>query len=288
MKQLFKLSTQYKLIFISSLLLVNTPLFAEMDHESMNMQGGSPPDDARDPHAYANGYTHTTGPYALPNKRQLKLADEKVFQAFMADRLEYDVDNKTGIYDLQGWIGTTYDRFVIKAEGDIKDTRVEESQTDLLWSHATATLFKSPFWDAQVGVSFDTYETGENRQWLAFGLQGLAPYWFEVDATAYLGDEGRTALAVELEYELLLSQRLILQPRAEFAFYGKDDQANGIGSGLSTGSLGVRLRYEFTRQFAPYIGIERNNTFGDTADIAAASGEAQDFTSYVAGVKFWF
>ena len=172
---------------------------------------------------------------------------------------------------------------MLKAEGDIANGGVAESQTELLWGHAIAT-----FWDTQVGLRVDTTDAGEDRQWLAFGVQGLAPYWFEVDVAGYLGDGGRTALALELEYELLFTQRLILQPRAEFTLYGKNDEVNGIGRGLADAALGLRLRYEFSRQFAPYIGIERTGKFGRTADYAEALNEPTSVTSYVAGLRFWF
>ena len=258
---------------------------SDMDHGAMDMsaQGGDAPANARDPHAYSGGYTLTEGPYALPGRRQLKLADEHVFASLLANRFEYDVDNDSGVYDLQGWAGTTYDRFVLKAEGDVANGGLAESETEFLWGHAIAT-----FWDTQVGVRVDTNDEGEDRQWLAFGVQGLAPYWFEVDVAGYLGDGGRSALGIELEYELLFTQRLILQPRAEFTLYGKNDELNGVGQGLSDAALGLRLRYEFSRQFAPYIGIERTGKFGRTADYAEALNEPTSETSYVAGLRFWF
>ena len=119
-------------------------------------------------------------------------------------------------------------------------------------------------------------------------IQGLAPYWFEVGATAYLGGNGRTALRLGAEYDVLLTQKLILQPRAEFSLYGKDDVAREIGSGLSNGVIGLRLRYEINRHLAPYIGVERSSKFGQTADLARAGGERTAETRWVAGVRFWF
>lgn len=160
---------------------------------------------------------------------------------------------------------------------------MEESQTDLLWNRAVYT-----FWDAQLGARFDTYAEGESRQWLALGIQGLAPYWFEVDVTAYLGNSGRTAIAAEAEYELLLTQRLILQSTVGLTAYGKDDAINGIGKGVSSFNAGMRLRYEFSRQFAPYIGVEWMAKYGNSADYARANNEATNTTSVVAGVRFWF
>ncbi len=256
---------------------------AQMNHGEMQMQGGSAPADARDPHAYSDGFTLTEGPYAQSGPRQLKLADEHSFWAVLGDRFEYQEDSETTVYDLQAWYGTTYDRLVIKAEGDIASGTLEESSTDLLWGHALNAYF-----DTQLGLRFDQYNEGKDRQWLALGLQGLAPYWFELDVTAYVGDNGRTALAAQAEYELLLTQRLILQPRAELNLYGKDDPENGLGSGLSDLALGVRLRYEFSRQFAPYIGVEWTSTYGDTADYRRAAGDDRSDTQIVAGLRFWF
>jgi copper resistance protein B len=261
---------------------VNTVL-AQMDHSEMQMQGGSAPADARDPHTYSDGYTLTEGPYAQPGQRQLKLADEHAFWSVLGDRLEYQEDSESTVYDVQAWYGTTYDRFVIKAEGDIADGTLEESSTDLLWGHAF-----NAFFDTQLGVRLDQFNDGKDRQWLAFGVQGLAPYWFEVDVTAYVSDDGRTALSAEAEYELLLTQRLILQPRAELNLYGKGDAENGLGSGLSDLAVGLRLRYEFSRQFAPYIGVEWTDTYGDTADYRRAAGQDTSGTQFVAGLRFWF
>ena len=270
------------LVVIVGALQVNTAL-AQMDHGDMQMRGGSAPADARDPHAYSDGYTLTEGPYAQPGPRQLKLADEHAFWSVLGDRLEYQEDSDSTVYDIQAWYGTTYNRFVIKAEGDIADGTLEESSTELLWGHALNAYF-----DTQFGVRLDQYDEGKDRQWLAIGMQGLAPYWFELDVTAYVGDDGRTALSAEAEYELLLTQRLILQPRAELNLYGKDDLDNRLGSGLSDLALGLRLRYEFSRQFSPYIGVEWTDTYGDTADYRRAAGEDTSGTQFVAGLRFWF
>lgn len=275
------------LVFTVGALQMNTVL-AQMDHgpkhqDMGQMQGGKAPADARDPHAYSDGFTLTEGPYAQPGPRQLKLADEHAFLSVLGDRLEYHQDSDSTVYDVQTWYGTTYDRFVAKAEGDIADGTLEESSTELLWSHAINAYF-----DTQLGVRLDQYDEGKDRQWLALGVQGLAPYWFELDVTAYVGDNGRTALTAEAEYELLLTQRLILQPRAELSVYGKDDPDNGLGQGLSDIALGLRLRYEFSRQFAPYIGVEWTDTYGDTADYRRAAGNDTSDTQFVAGLRFWF
>ncbi|WP_232504402.1 copper resistance protein B [Sulfuricella denitrificans] len=255
-----------------------------MDQGKMNMQGGSAPADARDPHAYSGGYTLESGPYSRPGPRELRLGDEHNFGSLLVDRLErgYTRDSNDTAYDMQAWFGRDYDRLVFKAEGDIAKGKLQEARTELLWGHAIAT-----FWDTQAGMRYDS-GVGPDRGWLAFGVQGLAPYWFGVDAAAYVGNNGRTALRLGTEYELLLTQKLVLQPRVEVNWYGKSDAVRGVGAGLSEAQAGLRLRYEFTRQFAPYIGVERTGKFGQTANLARAEGESTGVTRWVAGVRFWF
>ncbi len=245
-----------------------------MDMGSMSMQGGSPPPGARDPNAYADGYVR--GP--------LKLGDEHNFGSLLVDRLErgYARGNSFTAYDLLGWYGRTYDRAVLKAEGDYAGGKLQDARTELLWGHAVAA-----FWDTQLGVRYDS-GVGPDRKWLAFGIQGLAPYWFHMDATAYAGDQGRTALRLAAEYELLFTQKLILQPRIELNAYGKGDPARGLGAGLSNLNAGLRLRYEIRREFAPYIGVEWSGKFSGTADLARASGARTSEARLVAGVRFWF
>ncbi|WP_414224846.1 copper resistance protein B [Cupriavidus necator] len=256
-----------------------------MDHGDMNMQGGSAPPDARDPHAYSGGYQLGVGQYAIGPTRSLHMADEHLFASVLVDRLEWvkGSDSNAAAYEAQAWFGSSYNKFVIKAEGEVEKGKVHEARTELLWGHAIAS-----YWDTQLGIRNDAGYGRPARNWLAFGVQGLAPYWFEVDATGYLGTEGRTALRLSAEYELLITQRLILQPRIEANFYGKNDPAVGIGSGLANGAVGLRLRYEISRQFAPYIGVERYQTFGNTADIVRASGGRSGETRFVAGVRMWF
>ena len=154
-----------------------------MDHGNMQMQGGSAPPDARDPHGYSNGLTLGSGDYAVPGVPRLMLADEHRFFSLRGETLERRFTRKgddSTAYDLQAWYGTTYNKAVVKAEGDIAKGKLEESRTELLWGHAVA-----PYWDTQLGVRVDNGE-GPSRQWLAFGIQGLAPYWFELEATGYV------------------------------------------------------------------------------------------------------
>lgn len=242
-----------------------------------SMQGGAAPADARDPHAYSDDYDF--GPIAPP-----VMADQAYMGGILVNRLERvrTSDNAFTMYDLMAKFGKDYDKLVLKAEGEASGGKLRDARTELLWGHAVAS-----FWDMQLGIRHDG-GVGANRGWLAFGVQGLAPYWFDIEATAYAGDNGRSALRLGAEYELLFTQKFILQPRAEINLYGKSDPARDIGSGLSDVQAGLRLRYEFTRQFAPYIGLEWANKYAGTADLVRLSGEPTHQSRMVAGLRFWF
>jgi copper resistance protein B len=249
-----------------------------------SMQGGDAPADARDPHAYSGGLTQDSGPYALPPENRLRMGDEHNFASLWVNRLEAVNSGGTtsAAYELQAWFGKDYDRLALKSEGHVENGALEEGSNELLWSHAV-----SSFWNRQLGVRIDGGE-GPARNWLAFGYQGLAPYWIEVDATAYLGEGGRTALGLEVEYEIMLTQKWVVQLSAETALYGKDDPARGIGPGLSELTTGARLAYEFKREFALYAGIEWTGRFGATADYAVSGGGKASTSKTVAGLRFWF
>jgi len=254
-----------------------------MDHSasggasSVSMQGGTAPADARDPHAYSGGYDF--GPIPPP-----RMADQAYMGSVLINRLERarSSDNTLTMYDLMGKFGKDYDQLVLKAEGDVDAGKLAEARTELLWGHAV-----SAYWNTQLGVRHDSGVEPE-QSWLAIGVQGLAPYWFEVDATAYIGEQGRTSLRLGSEYELLLTQKLILQPRVEANVYGKNDAVRELGSGLSNLVAGVRLRYEIRREFAPYVGVEWNGKFSGTADYARAAGRRTNESRVVAGLRFWF
>lgn len=258
---------------------------ATMDHGSMQMQGGSPPEDARDPNAYSEGFERGKGEHVPSGVTRLELGDQHAFGNLRVNRLER-VWTRRGsnftAYDLQGRFGRDFDYLVVKAEGEVAKGQLHDSRTELFWAHAVAA-----YWDTQLGVRLDKGE-GKSRQWLAAGVQGLAPYWFELGATAYLGSGGRTALRLDGEYDWRLTQKLILTPRTEWTFYGKDDRENGRGKGLSTATAGVRLRYEITRQIAPYVGVEWQKSFGRTGDFVRAAGGRTNQTRWVAGLSFWF
>lgn len=236
----------------------------------------------RDPHGYSNGLQRGEGPY-LVEGAGLHLADEMRFSGIRMNRMEevFRAGKDATQYQGQVWFGTSYQQLVVRAQGEFADGHLDESDTELLWSRAY-----HGFWNTIAGVRHQTSD-GPSRSWLAVGLQGISPYWFEVDLTAYLGQSGRTAFTAEASYDLLITQRLILQPRAEMNFYSKTDPAVGIGKGLSDTELGLRLEYQINRHIVPYVGIEQVRLFGDTADMNRHNTKTSQ-TNWVAGLRFWF
>jgi len=210
--------------------------------------------------------------------------DDPLLGKVMIDQLEVrDADeHNLLVLDGQGWFGKDLQKLWFKAEVERKDSETEEAELQALYSQAIA-----PFWDVQVGVRQD-FQPTPSRTWAVIGLQGLAPYFFEIDTALFIGESGRTALRLEAEYELLFTQRLILTPEVEVNLYGQNDADLGVGSGLSDIEAGLRLRYEIRREFAPYIGVNWNKSFSNTADFARSAGEKTDDVQWVIGVRAWF
>src|SRR5690606_15252880 len=162
----------------------------------------------------------------------------------------WDADPGSGqAWEAQGWFGTDLHRLWLRTEGERSGGTTESADLELLYGRSI-----SAWWDVVAGVKHD-FAPHDSQTWAASGVQGVAPHMFEVSVTGYVGESGGTALVAEAEYELLLSNRLILQPVVEATLFGKDDQARGVGSGLSSMEAGLRLRYEVNRHFAPYIGV---------------------------------
>ena len=227
---------------------------------------------------------HALGPISPEDMRRLmQMDDTRRFATLMFDELEWRGANgpQAGAWDAQGWYGGDTDKAWLKTEG-VHTDRWTASSAELLWDRVV-----SPWWSAQVGARND-FGTGPSRSWLALGLEGVAPYMFKTEATLYVGESGRTAARVKMEYDLYLTQRLVLQPKAEVNAYGKRDSARALGSGVSDLELGARVRYELRRELAPYIGVDWSRMFGSTADLARADGRDSHDLQLTVGVKFWF
>jgi len=218
------------------------------------------------------------------NEARAAAADDPLLVMGLLDQLEIrDIGGDRDVtWDAQGWVGKDLHKLWLKTEGERADRKTEEFELQLLYSKAIAR-----YWDIQVGVRHD-FEPSPSRSWAVIGVQGLAPYFFETDVAIFVGDNGRTALRLDFEYESLLTQRLILTPELEANFYGKNDPEIGVGSGLSTVQAGLRLRYEIRREIAPYIGINWSKSFGNTAEFAAAAGQERSETQMVVGIRAWF
>jgi len=205
---------------------------------------------------------------------------------FQANRFEYRSDDETQslAWDINAWYGGRLNRLWIKSEAayDLESGAFEEARLEALWSRAI-----SPYFDVQTGLAHD-FESGNGRTHAVLGIQGLAPYWFELNFATYLSDQGELTGAAEVEYELLLTQRLILQPRAAVSWSADAIPDLDTGSGFTDIQAGLRLRYEIVRQFAPYVGVEWTRQLGGTADYARAASADPDTTALVAGLRVWF
>lgn len=203
---------------------------------------------------------------------------------FLADQLEWQhADEGSALaWDLSGWVGGDIDRLAFRSEGERIDGHTEEAELQLLWSHAIG-----PWWETVAGLRQD-FKPGAPQTWAAFGVQGMPLFGLETEATAFLGEGGQSALRLEAEYDILLTQRWVLQPTAELNLHGRNDEARGVGAGLSDSSVGLRLRYEINRQFAPYLGLVWSRAYGNTADLLRAHEEDVSEAKLVAGIRFWF
>ena len=190
-------------------------------------------------------------------------------------------EGSAAVWEARGSYGGDYNKLYVKTEGERVRGSTQDARVDVLWDRIV-----SRWWNLQSGVRQD-FGMGPARTWAALGVEGLAPDWFDVEATFYLGEQGRTAARIKSEYDLLLTQRLIVQPEVEFNLYGKSDPGRQIGSGLSDLDLGIRLRYEIRRELAPYVGVSWRRFFGETAD-QKHSGELASDVQLVAGLRVRF
>lgn len=205
--------------------------------------------------------------------------------AVIIDRLEATFANggEGFAWDAQGWTGGDINRFWWKSEGDgAFGGEIEKAEVQALYSRA----FR-PFFDFQTGLR-QTYRTEGDRTDLVVGVQGLAPYWFAVDAAAFLSNKGELTARAQADYDQRITNRWIIQPRAEVLLSAEDIPQLRIGSGLSSLQVGARLRYEFRKEFAPYVGLEWTKSFGNTADFLAADGRSSVDTRLVVGIRAWF
>ncbi len=279
------------------------PDHSEMDHSAMGhgdhamtadkSAKGAAPENAVPDRAFS-GPRHAAdaiwGAEAMePSRKQLarENGDMKTGMV-MIERLEARLPvngGETGfVWDAQAWYGGDEHRVVFKTEGEGEfgsGIELEDAEIQALYSRAIG-----PFFDLQAGVRFDPEP--DTRTHLVVGVQGLAPYMFHVDGALFLSDRGDLTARIEAEYDQKITQQLILQPRIEAEFAAQDIPERGVGAGLTKIEPGVRLRYEVTREFAPYIGFEYEAKTFETADIARDAGEDPDGFKFILGLRAWF
>ena len=218
-----------------------------------------------------------------PNMGGHAVHDRAINYMLLFDQVEWrGADGGGANWENTSWVGGDLNRLWVRTEGESENGRVDNFYVDALWGRPF-----SRWWDFVAGVRQD-FRPGDPQTWVGAGVQGLAPYWFEIEATGYVGAGGRTHARLEAEYELLMTNRLILQPLVELEIFGKSDPERGIGAGLSTVEAGLRLRYEFRREFAPYVGLTWDRKLFGTADFARAEGEDISGARLALGLRFWF
>lgn len=211
--------------------------------------------------------------------------DDPLLLSLIVDQLEYRDTDEGNIlaWEADAWIGKDLNKLWFKLEGERANGEgLEESELEVYYSRAV-----HPYWDFQAGWRRDS-RPNPKRDWLGLGFKGLAPYFFETDAKLYLGNGGRSAIRLNTEYEFMFTQKLVFVPEFELNLHGKNDPGTGTGRGLSDMSLGLRLRYEIKREFAPYIGIHWVKKFGQTADYAREEDHNTSDLQMLAGIRFWF
>lgn len=288
----------------AALLAVAAPAAAQMDHSSMPgmtmpdkpktgpptasggaaLPAGNAPGPAAPEPSYADRFWGR-GAMTAARDRLRREHGGGVFYQVMFDLAEIQIRGGRGGYRWNGeaWFGGDVDRLVIKTEGDGDfGGRVDDAEVQALYSRAI-----DPYFNLQAGVRHDI-RPRQSRTYATVGVEGLAPYWFDVEGALFLSDKGDVLARVEGSYDQRITQRLILQPRVEANLALQDVRATAVGAGLSDIELGLRLRYEIKRELAPYVGVSYDRQIGRTALFAREEGGDIGGASLVIGVTSWF
>lgn len=265
------------------------PDHSQMDHSQMGHDGaagetvGDEPAPAA-PADHAAERFYSAEQMAVARGQLRREHGGAIVSNLMVDMAEFQFgdDETTFHWEGEGWIGGDINRFVFKTEGEAGEDDVESAEVQALYSRAIG-----PYFDLQAGVRYDI-EPSPNRAYAVIGFEGVAPYWFDTTGALFVSDEGEVSARLEGSYDARLTQRVILQPRAEINFSADDIPELEVGSGITDVELGLRLRYDITRNFSPYVGVTHEAKLGDTADYANAAGENESDTRLVLGVRARF
>ncbi len=253
-------------------------------HGAGGSSAAAPGEPAREPlPPFIPPITEADRAAAFPDVKGHAVHDSELHYFVLFDQLEWQAGRggAGATWDTTSWIGGDLNRVWFRSEGETRNRRLEHGEAQLLYGRAVAR-----WWNVVGGIRQDV-RPGPAQTWAAIGIQGLAPYWFDVEGTAYVAAGGRTQFRFESEYELLLTNRVILQPLLEVQVFGKSDPQRGIGAGLSSADAGLRVRYLIRRELAPYIGVTWNRTFFGTADLARAAGDRTGGARLTLGVRLW-
>jgi copper resistance protein B len=212
--------------------------------------------------------------------------DNMIFAHVLTNEFEGRASGSGAVFrwDGEGWIGSDMNRLWVKSEGFSNHGTVSDGDHEFLYDHPIPHM---RYFDAQAGVRADI-DSAPTRVWAAFGMEGLAPFGFDFEPTFYISNGGHLAGRIEGSYDLYLTQRWVLQPQAELNFYSKDDPKRDIGSGFSDIDAGIRLHYQISRKFTPYVGWTYAGKYGDSARYTRQAGESVDSSSFVFGLRLWY
>ena len=266
--------------WIASIVLA-VPAMAVAQDSNMPMSMPMPGMAPTQPPAVSSSSTSTMPVDA--SMQNMDMNDNASHSMLLIDQLEYAHGHGGNgpMWDVEAWYGNDSNKLWLRSEGEGSAGRIDDGDVEAFWNHPV-----SAFWSTQFGIRHDL-GVGPQRDWAAFGVEGLAPYWVELEATAYAGESGRLAARMRAEYTLRFTQRWMLQPEFEVNLYDRDDPAQRVGSGVSNAQLGLRLRYEITRQFAPYFGLVWTRRFGATAGFAREDREPVFDRQFVVGIRIW-
>jgi copper resistance protein B len=221
-----------------------------------------------------------------PKEEPSSMGEDRIFWHMLFNQWEGRTNgpNNEFRWDGEAWIGTDMNKLWFKSEGFVENGKASDGITEALYDRPIPHL---RYFDVQAGFRYDL-DSNPGRTWGAIGIEGLAPNFFGFEPTFYFSDRGRIAGRVNGSYDLLITNRLILQPQFELNFYSKRDPSRGTGSGLSELDTGLRLRYEISRKFAPYIGVTYAGKFGETADFTRAEGGIVHDVRFIFGIRVWY
>lgn len=250
---------------------------------ALTSPGDAPSANAILPESPTDSPSQSAVARATHGSQGMAMPDMGPFYRVLADQIEYTAGQGDAVaaWDVDAYIGGDINRLLLRTEGE-RGRHGGDGRVEMSGSRAVA-----PYWDTQIGLRHD-FGAGPARQWLLLGVSGTAPYWIQTRAAVYLGTSGRAAFYGQLEYDARLTQCMILTPEVEGNLYSRADPARGLGAGLSDLNLGLRLRYEFSPRFAPYLGVGLQSRFGATAANARREDEHALAVRVLLGVRLWF